>query len=52
MSIQGVGPLVFGVFAGFVPVGVAIVLSGVGSVSITLLLCEAARPGLVSAGAA
>ena len=52
MSIQGVGPLVFGVFAGFVPVGVAIAVTGVGSVATVLLLCEAARPGLVLAGAA
>ncbi|MET8720777.1 MFS transporter [Streptomyces misionensis] len=52
MSIQGVGPLVFGVFAGFVPVGVAIAVTGVGSVATVLLLREAARPGLVSAGAA
>ncbi|MGZ0199089.1 MFS transporter [Streptomyces sp. RM1] len=52
MSIQGVGPLVFGVFAEFVPVGVAIALTGVGSVTTTLLLREAARPGLVSAEAA
>ncbi|MGW4348999.1 MFS transporter [Streptomyces sp. NPDC004690] len=52
MSIQGVGPLVFGVFAEFVPVGVAIALTGVGSVATTLLLREAARPRLVSAEAA
>ncbi|MBQ0850540.1 MFS transporter [Streptomyces sp. BH-SS-21] len=44
MSIQGVGPLVFGVFAEFVPVGVAIALTGVGSVATTLLLREAVRP--------
>ncbi|WP_435644611.1 hypothetical protein ACR9VJ_37115 [Streptomyces sp. H49] len=37
-------------FAGFVPVGVAIAVTGVGSVATTLLLREAARPGLVSAG--
>ncbi|GGQ68233.1 MFS transporter [Kitasatospora griseola] len=49
MSIQGVGPLVFGVFAEFVPVGVAIALTGVCSVATTLLLREAARPGLVAA---
>ncbi|MFF3849909.1 MFS transporter [Streptomyces sp. NPDC002328] len=52
MSIQGVGPLVFGVVAEFVPIGVAIALTGVGSVATTLLLREAARPRLVSAEAA
>ncbi|MFI5530057.1 MFS transporter [Kitasatospora sp. NPDC051853] len=52
MSIQGVGPLVFGVFAEFVPVGVAIALTGVCSVATTLLLREAARPGPVPAEAA
>ncbi|MDH6711088.1 MFS family permease [Kitasatospora sp. MAA19] len=52
MSIQGIGPLVFGVFAEFVPVGVAIALTGVCSVATTLLLREAARPRLVSAEAA
>ncbi|MEU5666775.1 MFS transporter [Streptomyces longwoodensis] len=52
MTIQGVGPLVFGVFAEFMPVGVAIALTGVGSVTTTLLLREAARPRLVSAEAA
>jgi MFS family permease len=52
MSIQGVGPLVFGVVAEFVPVGVAIALTGVGSVATTLLLREAARPRLLSAEAA
>ncbi|MEU9377728.1 MFS transporter [Streptomyces sp. NPDC048255] len=44
MSIQGVGPLVFGVFAEFVPVGLAIALTGVSSVTTTLLLRDAARP--------
>ncbi|MFI9613279.1 MFS transporter [Streptomyces sp. NPDC052023] len=52
MSIQGVGPLVFGVVAEFVPVGVAIALTGVGSVATTLLLREAARPRVISAEAA
>ncbi|MDX5564978.1 MFS transporter [Streptomyces sp. ID05-04B] len=52
MSIQGVGPLVFGVFAEFLPVGVAIALTGVGSVATTLLLREAARPRQVLAEAA
>ncbi|MFF2625660.1 MFS transporter [Kitasatospora griseola] len=52
MSIQGVGPLVFGVCAEFVPVGVAIALTGVCSVATTLLLREAARPGLVAAESA
>ncbi|WP_413754853.1 MFS transporter [Streptomyces sp. MMBL 11-3] len=52
MSIQGVGPLVFGVFAEFVPVGVAIALTGVGSVTTTLLLREAVRPRPVAAEAA
>jgi MFS family permease len=44
MTIQGVGPLVFGVFAEFLPVGVAIALTGVSSVITTLLLRDAARP--------
>lgn len=52
MSIQGVGPLVFGVVAEFVPVGIAIALTGVGSVATTLLLREAARPRVSSAEAA
>ncbi|MEV3869771.1 MFS transporter [Streptomyces sp. NPDC049906] len=52
MSIQGVGPLVFGVVAEFVPVGVAIALTGVGSVATTLLLREAARPRVIPAEAA
>ncbi|MEW2569460.1 MFS transporter [Streptomyces sp. NPDC047070] len=52
MSIQGVGPLVFGVFAEFVPVGVAIALTGVGSVTTTLLLREAVRPRPVPGEAA
>ncbi|MEU3511013.1 MFS transporter [Streptomyces longwoodensis] len=52
MTIQGVGPLVFGVFAEFMPVGVAIALTGLGSVATTLMLREAARPRLMSAEAA
>ena len=44
MSIQGVGPLVFGVFAEFLPVGLAIALTGASSVTTTLLLRDAARP--------
>ncbi|MFD5565669.1 MFS transporter [Kitasatospora griseola] len=52
MSIQGVGPLLFGVCAEFVPVGVAIALTGVCSVATTLLLREAARPALVAAESA
>ncbi|MFF3736455.1 MFS transporter [Streptomyces sp. NPDC002566] len=44
MSIQGVGPLVFGVFAEFLPVGLAIALTGVSSVTTTLLLRDVARP--------
>ncbi|GAA3074714.1 MFS transporter [Streptosporangium carneum] len=44
MTIQGVGPLVFGVFAEFLPVGFAIALTGVSSVITTLLLRDAIRP--------
>ncbi|MFI9331307.1 MFS transporter [Kitasatospora sp. NPDC052868] len=44
MTIQGIGPLVFGVFAEFLPVGLAIALTGVGSVTTTLLLRDAIRP--------
>ncbi|MFD5920974.1 MFS transporter [Kitasatospora sp. NPDC058201] len=44
MTIQGVGPLVFGVFAEFLPVGLAIALTGVSSVTTTLLLRSAIRP--------
>ncbi|MFF4759859.1 MFS transporter [Streptomyces sp. NPDC001292] len=44
MTIQGIGPLVFGVFAEFVPVGLAIALTGVSSVITTLLLRGAIRP--------
>ncbi|GAA3837094.1 MFS transporter [Sphaerisporangium flaviroseum] len=43
MTIQGVGPLVFGVFAEFLPVGLAIALTGVSSVITTLLLRDAIR---------
>ncbi|WP_066369655.1 MFS transporter [Herbidospora mongoliensis] len=46
MTIQGVGPLVFGVFAEFLPVGHAIALTGVSSVITTLLLRHVIRaPG-------
>ncbi|WP_061297321.1 MFS transporter [Herbidospora cretacea] len=45
MSIQGVGPLVFGVAAEVLPVGGAIALTGVCSVVTTLLLRGAARGG-------
>ncbi|MFF2042548.1 MFS transporter [Kitasatospora sp. NPDC058170] len=44
MTIQGIGPLVFGVFAEFLPVGLAIALTGVSSVTTTLLLRDAIRP--------
>lgn len=44
MTIQGVGPLVFGGFAEFLPVGLAIALTGVSSVFTTLLMREAIRP--------
>jgi predicted MFS family arabinose efflux permease len=44
MTIQGVGPLVFGLFAEFLPVGLAIALTGVSSVATTLLLRDAIRP--------
>ncbi|MBB4905977.1 MFS transporter [Actinophytocola algeriensis] len=44
MTIQGIGPLVFGVFAEFLPVGLAIALTGVSSVLTTLLLRNAIRP--------
>ncbi|MEE1821974.1 MFS transporter [Streptomyces sp. BE20] len=44
MTIQGVGPLVFGVLAEFLPVGLAIALTGVSSVTTTLLLRSAIRP--------
>lgn len=43
MSIQGIGPLVFGVFAELLPVGLAIALTGVSSVLTTLLLRDAIR---------
>ncbi|WP_214107990.1 MFS transporter [Acrocarpospora catenulata] len=44
MTIQGIGPLVFGVFAEFLPVGLAIALTGVSSVITTLFLRDAIRP--------
>ncbi|WP_289936327.1 MFS transporter [Streptomyces sp. S.PNR 29] len=44
MTIQGIGPLVFGVFAEFLAVGLAIALTGVSSVITTLLLRNAIRP--------
>ncbi|MCG5219644.1 MFS transporter [Streptosporangium sp. KLBMP 9127] len=44
MTIQGIGPLVFGVFAEFLPVGLVIALTGVSSVITTLLLRDAIRP--------
>ncbi|HEX6351365.1 MFS transporter [Actinophytocola sp.] len=43
MTIQGIGPLIFGVFAEFLPVGVAIAMTGVSSVITTLLLRNAIR---------
>ncbi|ANZ41712.1 hypothetical protein BBK82_42970 [Lentzea guizhouensis] len=44
MTVQGVGPLVFGVVAEFLPTGHAIALTGVGSVVTTLLLRNVVRP--------
>lgn len=44
MTIQGIGPLVFGGFAEFLPVGLAIALTGVSSVLTTLLLRKTIRP--------
>ncbi|WP_155339166.1 hypothetical protein [Acrocarpospora corrugata] len=44
MTFQKIGPLVFGVFAEFLPVGLAIALTGVSSVTTTLLLRDAIRP--------
>ncbi|GII54911.1 MFS transporter [Planotetraspora thailandica] len=44
MTIQGIGPLVFGVFAEFLTAGLAIALTGVSSVITTLLLRDAIRP--------
>lgn len=43
MTIQGVGPLVFGLFAEFLPVGLAIALTGMSSVITTLLLRDTIR---------
>jgi hypothetical protein len=44
MSLQGIGPLVFGGLAEFLPAGLAIALTGVSSVTTTLLLRHAIRP--------
>lgn len=44
MTIQGIGPLLFGVFAEFLPIGHAIALTGVSSVITTLLLRDVIRP--------
>lgn len=44
MTIQGIGPLIFGVCAEFLPVGLAIALTGVSSVITTLVLRDAIRP--------
>ncbi|MFE2075331.1 hypothetical protein [Streptomyces misionensis] len=52
MSILAVGPCGVRCVRRVRAVGVAIAVTGVGSVATTLLLREAARPGLVSAGAA
>ncbi|OKK17275.1 hypothetical protein AMK16_20585 [Streptomyces sp. CB00455] len=45
MTIQGIGPLVFGAFAQFLPVGRTIALTAVSSVITTLLLRDAIRGG-------
>lgn len=44
MTVQGVGPLVFGVFAEFLPINLTIALIGLSSVTTTLLLRDATRP--------
>lgn len=44
MTLQGIGPLVFGASAEFLPVGLAIALTGISSVATTLLLRNVIRP--------
>ena len=47
MTLQGVGPLVFGGFAEVVPVGTAMALAGVATLGIAAWIAVALRPAEV-----